>query len=174
MVPQYIIIFDTAAVSSSVPDSVEEGPLLPNERNDLASPTQVVEPSHLAPRWESLRLPVRVANTISEVRALSTRCLYTLKWSLFSDWCAVRNEDPSSCDISSILTFLQKLPDKGCIPSTLEVYVAAIAANHTLTHPQSAGKNNLVVKFLRRARRLNLPHPHTVPNWDLSTVLRAF
>lgn len=113
MVPQYIIIFDTAAVSSSVPDSVEEGPLLPNERNDLASPTQVVEPSHLAPRWESLRLPVRVANTISEVRALSTRCLYTLKWSLFSDWCAVRNEDPSSCDISSFLPFYKSCRIRG-------------------------------------------------------------
>lgn len=149
MVPQV----DTAAVSSSVPYSIE-GPLLPNKRNNLASPTRIVLPSHFAPWLESLQLSVSVANSISEVRALSTRCL---KWSVFSDWCAVGNEDTSSCDITSILTFLQELLDKGHTLCLLEVYVTAIAANHTLKAGQSVGKNNLVVKFLRRVRRFNLP-----------------
>ncbi len=52
--------------------------------------------------------------------------------------------------------------------------MAAIAANHTLVAAQSVSNNDLVVKFLRGARRLNLLHPHTVPTLDLSTVLRAF
>ncbi len=136
------------------PDNSIEGPLLPNKRNNLASPTRIVLPSHFVPWLESLQLSVSVANSISEVRALSTRCL---KWSVFSDWCAVGNEDTSSCDITSILTFLQELLDKGHTLCLLEVYVTAIAANHTLKAGQSVGKNNLVVKFLRRVRRFNLP-----------------
>ncbi|XP_016098295.1 T-complex-associated testis-expressed protein 1-like [Sinocyclocheilus grahami] len=67
-----------------------------------------------------------------------------------------------------MLTFLQELLDKGRTPSMLKVYVAAIAANHALVAGQSVGKNDLVVKFLRGAQRLNLPRPHSVPTWDES------
>lgn len=91
----------------------------------------------MAPRREHLQLPVRVANTIVEARVPSTRRLYTLKWSVFSGWCAVRNEDPSSCEVSTILSFLQKLLDKGHSPSTLKVYVVAIVVNHSLGATQS-------------------------------------
>lgn len=38
--------------------------------------------------------------------SLSTRRLYALKWSVFSDWCAVWNHDPITCDLASILSFL--------------------------------------------------------------------
>lgn len=38
---------------------------------------------------------------------------------------------------------------------------------------RSVGKDDLVVTFLRGARRLNPSHPHSVPTWDLSIVLRA-
>lgn len=79
-----------------------------------------------------------------------------------------QNEDPSSCDISAILSFLQELLDKGCTSSMLKVYMPAITVNHALGAGQSVGRNNFVIKFLREARRLNLPHPHTVPVWDLS------
>lgn len=79
-----------------------------------------------------------------------------------------QNEDPSACDISAILSFLQELLDKGCTPSMLKVYIAAITVNHALGAGQSVGRNNFVIKFLREARRFNLPHPHTVPVWDLS------
>ncbi|KAL0172890.1 hypothetical protein M9458_033201, partial [Cirrhinus mrigala] len=66
-----------------------------------------------------------------------------------------------------------ELLDKGCSPSTLKVYVAAITASHAPITGQSVGRNNLVVQFLKGARRLNPPRPHTIPTWDLSTVLRA-
>lgn len=39
--------------------------------------------------------------------------------------------------------------------------------------PQSAGRNNLIVKFLWGARGLIPPLPLTVLPWDLSRVLRA-
>ncbi len=38
---------------------------------------------------------------------------------------------------------------------------------------KSVGKHDLVVRFLRGARRLNPPRPHLVPSWDLPSVLTA-
>ncbi len=35
------------------------------------------------------------------------------------------------------------------------------------------GKHDLVVRFLRGARRLNPPRPPSLPSWDLALVLRA-
>ncbi len=46
-------------------------------------------------------------------------------------------------------------------------------SNHSLEAGQSIGRNDLIVKFLKGARRLNPPRPQTVPSWDLSIVLRA-
>ncbi len=114
-----------------------------------------------------------VLNTISQAPAPATRRLYAIKWSVFSTWCSDRGEDPSVCDISVILSFLQELLNNGRSPSTLKVYVAAIAASHSLIAGHSVGRDNLVVRFLRGARRLNPPHPFTVPMWALPTVLCA-
>ncbi len=100
------------------------------EQNNVASPSRAVGSAPLASRWELTDLPESVQNTISQARAPSTRRLYALKWSVFSAWCSTRGTDPFSCDISLILSFLQELLDKGCSPSTLKVYVAAIAASH--------------------------------------------
>ncbi len=74
--------------------------------------------------------------------------------------------DPVLCDISLILSFLQELLKKGCSPSTLKVYVAAIAASHALIEGQSMDRNNLV-HFLKGSRRLNPPRPVTVPTCPL-------
>ncbi len=49
--------------------------------------------------------------------------------------------------------------------------VAAITVNLSLEAGQSIGKNDLIVKFLKGAWRLNPPRPQTVPSWDLSIVL---
>ncbi|KAI2647798.1 hypothetical protein H4Q32_031262 [Labeo rohita] len=122
---------------------------------------------------ESENLPEGVLNTISQARAPSTRRLYALKWSVFSTWCSTRGKNPNSCGISVILSFLQDLLDKGRSPSTLKVYVAAIAAFHAPIADQSIGRNNLVVRFLKGSRRINPSRSHTIPTWDLSTVLRA-
>ncbi len=58
-------------------------------------------------------------------------------------------------------------------PSTLKVYLAAIAVNHDPVEGKSVGKHDWVVRFLRGARRLNPPRPPSIPSLDLSLVLRA-
>ncbi len=111
-------------------------------------------------RQDSSQLLARVTNTILEARAPSTRRLYALKWSVFSDWYLARNQDPVSRDMSHVLTFLQELLDKGRTPSTLKVYVVVIAANHCLEAGRIA-RNDLVIQFLRGTRWLNPLRPKT-------------
>ncbi len=69
--------------------------------------------------------------------------------------------------------FLQDGLERRLSPSTLKVYVAAIAAHHDAVDGKSLGKHDLVIRFLRGARRLNPPRPHLVPSWDLPSVLSA-
>ncbi|KAI2668058.1 ORF V: Enzymatic polyprotein [Labeo rohita] len=63
--------------------------------------------------------------------------------------------------------------DRHLSASTLKVHVAAISANHDLVGGRSVGKHDLVIRFLRGARRLNPPRPHLIPSWDLAVVLRG-
>ncbi len=118
-------------------------------------------------------LPQEVALTISSARAPSTRRAYTLKWNLFVEWCSSHQEDPRRCTIRAVLSFLQQGLERRLSPSTLKVYVAAISAYHDPVEGKSVGKHNLVVRFLRGARRLNPPRPPSLPSWDLALVLRA-
>ncbi|KAI2662214.1 ORF V: Enzymatic polyprotein [Labeo rohita] len=140
------VVFGTvpAALCSPLADPPEAGPPLSGERVHMAPPTQSVGLTPLVFGRESENLPEGVLNTISQARAPSTRRLYALKWSVFSTWCSTRGKNPASCDISVILSFLQELLDKGRSPSTL-----------------------------KGSRRINPSRPHTIPTWDLSTVLRA-
>lgn len=96
-----------------------------------------MEPSCVAPRWG--------LNTILEVTATSPRHLYSLKWSVFSDWCTIRNHNPVTYDMLSILSFLQERLDDG----QTKVHVAAIAACHIPIAGQLVCRNKLVVKFLK-------------------------
>ncbi|KAI2646292.1 ORF V: Enzymatic polyprotein [Labeo rohita] len=171
--PTMVVGAVPAALCSPLADPPEAGPPLSGERDDMAPPARSVGLTPLVFGRESEDLPEGVLNTISQARAPSTRRLYALKWSVFSTWCSTRGKDPAFCDISVILSFLQELLDKGRSPSTLKVYVAAIAAFHTPIADRSIGRNNLVVRFLKGSRRMNPSRPHTVPTWDLSTVLRA-
>ena len=72
-----------------------------------------------------------------------------------------------------MLSFLQEGLERRLSPSTLKVYVAAIAAHHDAVDGKSLGKHDLIVRFLRGARRLNPPRPLSIPSWDLSLVLSA-
>ncbi|MGL5154481.1 MAG: hypothetical protein ACRC9H_06050, partial [Aeromonas veronii] len=116
-------------------------------------------------------LPQAVVDTITSARAPSTRSLYALKWNLFVEWCSSHGEDPRSCSVRAVLSFLQEGLERRLSPSTLKVYVAAIAAHHHAVEGKSLGRHDLIVRFLRGARRLNPPRPLSVPSWDLSLVL---
>ena len=106
-------------------------------------------------------------------RSPSTRRLYALKWNLFVDWCSSRREDPRKCSIGSVLAFLQDGLERRLSPSTLKVYVAAISAHHDLLENKKVSQHDLVIRFLRGARRLNPPRSPLVPSWDLAVVLTA-
>ncbi len=85
---------------------------------------------------------------MAEARVPSTRCLYALKWSVFSAWCQDRDLDPVTSDVSVVLSFLQEMLDKQGALSTIKVYAAAIAAFHAPIAGQSVGRNSAVVQFL--------------------------
>ncbi len=116
-------------------------------------------------------LPSAVVETIIQARAPSTRQTYALKWSLFATWCSSRREDPRRCTIGVVLSFLQERLERRLSPSTLKVYVAAIVAHHDAVDGRSLGKHDLIVKFLKGVRRMNLSRSPVVPSWDLSIVL---
>ncbi len=118
-------------------------PPLSGERNVLTPPARTMA-TYLASRWEPSYIPESVLNIISQARVPSTRRLYAL-WSVFSARCSTRVADPVVCDISLILSYLQELLEKGRSPSTLKVYVAAIAALHAPIDGRSVGRNNLIV-----------------------------
>ncbi len=149
--------------------------LVSQRRGTLWHPPPVETP-RMVPGWDAevlADLPQEVALTITSARAPSTRRAYTLKWNLFVEWCSSHQEDPRRCSIRAVLSFLQQGLERRLSPSTLKVYVAAISAYHDPVEGTSVGKHNLVVRFLRGARRLNPPKPPSLPSWDLALVLRA-
>ncbi len=70
-----------------------------------------------------------------------------------------------------MLSFLQEMLVCRLSPSTLKVYVAAIAAHCNAVNGRSLGKHVLIVRFLRGARRMNPSRSPLMPSWDLSIVL---
>ncbi len=174
--PDVVSRTDAPRDSPSLANSSEEGSTFSERGHPLAPAPRLVE----SPRMVLGRdaevlsgLPPAVVNTIASARALSTRQAYRLKWNLFVDWCSPRREDPRRCPIAVVLSFLQDGLKRRLSPSTLKVYVAAIAAHHDAVDGKSLGKHDLVIRFLRGARRLNPPRPHLVPSWDLPSVLSA-
>lgn len=153
-------------ISSPLANSTEEGPPFLGKRDDLAPPTQVVEPPSMAPLQEPAHLSQDVLNTFAEVRVPSIRHLYALKWSHFRLVCTLSLVTSQSCPSY-----------KNCWMRAHPIHSQGVCGGYCgISHPcysQLVGRNDLAVKFLMGARRLNLPRPHTVPTWDLSTVLRA-
>ncbi|KAK3517038.1 hypothetical protein QTP70_033132 [Hemibagrus guttatus] len=143
-------------------------------REDSPPPLRDVEALGLAPEGDQFLeagLSSEVVETLLIARALSTRKLYALKWRLFSLWCAQREQDPVHCLIGTVLGFLQSRLSQGLSPSTLKVYVAAIAANDALVLGATLGRHPLVSRFLRSARWLRPSCRPRLPSWDLSVVL---
>ncbi|KAL0168630.1 hypothetical protein M9458_036852, partial [Cirrhinus mrigala] len=163
-------------ISPSLAHSSEEGPPFSGEGHNLAPVPRSLEPPPLVPGrdQEDFRdLSPSVVNTLLQARAPSTRRLYDLKWRIFVNWCSSHGKDPRSCGIKSVLSFLQEGLDRHLSASTLKVHVAAISANHDLVGGRSVGKHDLIIRFLRGARRLNPPRSHLIPSWDLAVVLQG-
>ncbi len=162
--------------SPSLADSSEEGFAFSETGHPPAPASRLVETPCVVPGRDAEvlgDLPQEVALTIASARAPSTRRAYALKWNLFVEWCSSHREDPRRCSIRAVLSFLQQGLERRLSPSTLKVYVAAISAHHDPVEGRSVGKHDLVIRFLRGARRLNPPRPPSLPSWDLALVLRA-
>ncbi len=162
--------------SPSLANSSEEGSAFSETGHPMAPASGPVETPCMVPGWDAEvlgDLPQEVALTIASARAPFTRRAYTLKWNLFVEWCSSHQEDPRRCSIRALLSFLQQGLERRLSPSSLKVYVAAISTHHDPVEGKSVGKHNLVVRFLRGARRLNPPRPPSLPSWDLALVLRA-
>ncbi len=167
---------DAPRDSPSLANSSEEGSTFSERGHPLAPAPRLVESPRMVLGWDTevlSGLPPAVVNTMTSARALSTRQAYRLKWNLFVNWCSPRREDPRRCPIAVVLSFLLDGLERRLSPYTLKVYVAAIAAHHDAVDGKSLGKHDLVIRFLRGARRLNPPRPHLVPSWDLPSVLSA-
>ncbi|KAI2644341.1 hypothetical protein H4Q32_025622 [Labeo rohita] len=144
----------------SLENPLEERPSFSGDGHNLAPAPRSVEPARLVPGRDASDLsglPQAVIETITQSRAPSTRQAYALRWGLFVDWCSSRGEDPQRCTIAVVLSFLQEKLERRLSPSTLKVYVAAIAAYHDAVDGTSLGKHQLIVRFLRGARRVNPP-----------------
>ncbi|KAL0149293.1 hypothetical protein M9458_055331 [Cirrhinus mrigala] len=121
----------------------------------LHPPAGAVEALGVAPEGAHLLasgLSTEVVETILQSRAPSTRKLYALKWKLFTSWCGDHQQNPVNCPVGTVLEFLQDRFSAGLAHSTLEVYVAAIAAYHALLGGSSVGMNPLVTGFLHACR----------------------
>ncbi len=70
-----------------------------------------------------------------------------------------------------MLSLLKESLERRLSPSTLKVHVAAIAAHHDAVDGRSLGKHDLIVRFLKVARRMNPSRQPLVPSWDFSIVL---
>ncbi|XP_051528310.1 uncharacterized protein LOC127425963 [Myxocyprinus asiaticus] len=156
--------------SSPLANSPEEGPSFSGKGHHPAPTPRPLESPCLAPGRDAEDLsclPPAMVDTFTQARAPSTRRLYALKWRLFTKWCSSRREDPQRCADRSVLSFLQERLEGRLSPSSLKVYVAAIAAQHDTVDGKSLGKHDLIIRFLRGARRLNLSRPCLVPSSDL-------
>ncbi len=163
-------------IAPPLADSGQEGHVISGGRLGVAPEPRTMEPSCVVASGlsgELDALQARVVDTLTEARAPSTRRLYALKWGVFVKWCHQAHIDPVVCTVLDVLSFLQYRLDSGSLPSTLKVYVAAIAAFRSPQSGQSIGRDPMVVSFLKGARRLHPPRPPSVPPWDLEVVLRA-
>ncbi|KAK3542013.1 hypothetical protein QTP86_010323, partial [Hemibagrus guttatus] len=119
----------------SLGDSHQGRSTLSGIRGDSPPPPRDVEALGLAPEGDQFLeagLSSEVVETLLNAKAPTTRKLYALKWRLFSLWCAQHEQDPVYCLVGTVLGFLQSRISRGLFRSTLKVYVASIAANHTL------------------------------------------
>ncbi len=141
---------------------------------DFSPSARAVDTVGLAPegaQYLKAGLLPEVIETMLSSRAPSTRRLYGLKWNVFSRWCGERGLDPVNCPVASVLEFVQDHLSAGLTPSTLKVYVAAIAAFHAPLDVGPLGRHQLVVHFLRGAWRMRTCS--RVPTWDLAVVLEG-
>ena len=67
------------------------------------------------------KLSQRVSDIIMSSWRSGSQAQYKSAWSKWSSWCAEKQEDPVSCDITCFLEFLSELFDSGLQDRTISV-----------------------------------------------------
>ena len=117
------------------------------------------------------KLSPRVSDIIMSSWRSGSQAQYKRAWSKWSSWCAEKQEDSVSCDISCFLEFLSELFDSGLQYRTINVYRSAISASHLSVEGSSIGSHQLVSRFMKGIYELRPPQPRVFTTWDVGTVL---
>ena len=112
-----------------------------------------------------------MAERIAAPQRLSTRAIYSSKWTVFQRWCREEQRDfrnPSISDISNFFWYLFNVLNR--CPSTIEGYRTAIAdtlGNLKLNISINVDIARLITSFYRDKPKSSRP----IPKWNLSIVL---
>ena len=111
-----------------------------------------------------------VAERIAAPQRVSTRSIYTSKWSVFQRWCTEKQVDFRNPSIGDICNFFWYLfNDLNRCPSTIEGYRTAIA--DTLGNT----RQNISTEIARLIASFHRDKPkssRSIPKWNLSLVLQ--
>ena len=118
------------------------------------------------------KLSQKVSNIIMSSWRSGTQAQCKSAWSKWSSWCAEKQEDPVSRDISCFVEFLSELFDSGLQYRTINVYQSAISASHLSIEGSSIGSHQLVSRFMTGIYELHPPQPRVFTTWDVGTILR--
>ena len=127
----------------------------------------IPQPPRLVSRSSALQehgFTAEVAERIAAPQRLSTRLIYTSKWTLFQCWCTEKQVD-SIGDICNFFWYL--FNDLNRCPSTIEGYRTAIADTLGYTK-QNISTNPQIASFHRDKPKSSRP----IPKWNLSLILQ--
>ena len=116
------------------------------------------------PPW----LPAKVAERIAAPQRLSTRAIYSLKWTVFRKWCTEEQVDFRNPSISDICNFWYLFNVLNRCPSAIERYRTAIA--DTLGNTKQNISNNVDIAGFYRDKPKS---SRNIPKWNLSVVLHT-
>ncbi len=151
--PDLVPRADAPRDSPSLADSSEEGSTAPETGHPVA-------PACLVPGQDVEvlgDLPQEGVYTITSARTLSTRHAYALKLNLFVECDLLTEKTPGSARSESYCPFCSDGWSEGCLPPSLNAYVAMIAANHDPVDGKLVGKHDWVIRFLRKKQKKNRP-----------------
>ena len=102
----------------------------------------------------------------------STRRLYSVRWEIFSSWCAERQISPTSASVGNVADFFVYLHSvKKCKVATIIGYRSAINSKHKGWGGHSVSTNGDLSKLIKGIFNSNPILKPLLPNWDLLSVL---
>ena len=102
----------------------------------------------------------------------STRRLYSVRWEIFSSWCAERQISPTSASVGNVADFFVYLHSvKNCKVATIIGYRSAISSKHKGWGGRLVSTNGDLSKLIKGIFNSNPILKPLLPNWDLPSVL---